>query len=186
MNQTIKISRGTVVGIGRVKIPRTQELDCEIQLLSFLDIQESETSFISTCIHLRIDGYGKTLEEAEADMVESIYYFLCQNFQKLPLEDAWDNLRDLFKSDDWSNELWDAYHEVQIQLSIMGKPTDNTASLLERLGQLAESVKELEERVKDMELEETRVVLAGEIRKLAQDIIVDRTQLDELDEVKVA
>jgi len=178
MNQTVKISRGNVIGIGKVKIPRTQELDYEIQLLSFLDIQESETSFIATCIHLRIDGYGKSIEEAEADMVESVYYFLCQNFQKLAVEDAWDNLRSLFKSDDWSNELWDAYHEVQILLSIRGISTDNIANLSKRLEQLAEKVEILEARVKNMEQEEARAVLAGEIRKLAKNLIVDRTPLD--------
>ena len=178
MNQTVKISRGVVVGIGKVKIPRTQEFNYEIQLLSFLDIQKSETSFVSTCIHLRIDGYGKTIEEAEADMVENAYYFLCQNFQKLSLEDAWDNLRDLFKSDDWSNELWDAYHEVQILLSTQGRSTDNIVNLSKRLEQLAKRVEKLESRVKNMEQEQARIVLADEIKKLTKDLIVDRTQLD--------
>jgi hypothetical protein len=120
MNQTVEVSRGTVVGIGKVKIPRTRELDREIQLLSFLYIKESDTSFITTCIHLRIDGYGKTLEEAERDMVQSIYYFLCQNFKELSPEDAWDNLYDYYKADEWSNELWNAYHKVQILLSMCG------------------------------------------------------------------
>jgi len=180
MNQTVKISRGNIVGIGKVKIPRTQELDYEIQLLSFLDIQESETSFISTCIHLRIDGYGKTIEEAEADMVESVYYFLCQNFQKLAFEDAWDNLRGLIKSDDWSNELWDAYHEVQILLSQRGISTDNIANLSSRLEQLAKRVEELEALVKNMDQEKARIVIAGEIRKLTKDLIVDRTPLDKV------
>jgi len=177
MNQTVSVSRGEVVGIGKVKIPRTQELDYEIQLLSFLDIQESENSFISTCIHLHIDGYGKTVEEAEEDMVDNIYYFLCSNFQKLPLENAWDNLRDLYRADNWSNDLWNAYHDVQILLSMQGRSTDNIANLSKRLDQLAIRVEELEARVKDMELEEARAVLAGEIRKFAKDLIVDRTQL---------
>jgi hypothetical protein len=128
MDQIVKVSRGTVVGIGKVKIPRTQELDQEIQLLAFLDIQESENSFITTCISLRIDGYGKTLEAAQRDMVQSIYYFLCQNFQKLSPADAWDNLLDYFMADDWSNELWNAYHKVQISLSMRGVSTDNSAS----------------------------------------------------------
>jgi len=142
-----------------------------------LDIQESENSFISTCIHLHIDGYGKTIEEAEEDMVENIYYFLCQNFQKLPCEAAWDNLLDLFRADEWSNELWNAYHEIQVILSMRGTSTDNIAELLSRLDQLAERIKELESKVKDMELEEARIVLAIEIRKLAKDLIVERTQL---------
>ncbi|MDR2717080.1 MAG: hypothetical protein LBB89_03315 [Treponema sp.] len=179
MNQTIRVHRGNVVGIGRIKIPKTQEFDYEIQLLSYLDIQESEASFIATCIHLHIDGYGKTIEEAEEDMVENIYYFLCENFNQLSLEDAWDNLRDLFKSDDWSNELWGAYHEVQIRLSMRGESTDNTASLLKRLNQLARRVKELEAKVRDSEETEVRII-AFEIRNLAKDLIVDNTRLGEV------
>jgi Zn-dependent peptidase ImmA (M78 family) len=174
VNEMIKISRGKVVGIGKVKIPKTQEFTHEIQLLSFLDIQESETSFISTCIQLRIDGYGKTIEEAEEDMDESIYYFLCENFNKLSAEDAWKNIKDLYKSDEWSNELWDAYHEVQIQLSINGIAIDNTAGLLMRLEYLEERIKEWETRVENEELEKARVRLADTIRTLARDLIVDK------------
>jgi hypothetical protein len=118
MNQTVEVSRGTVVGIGKVKIPRTRELDQEIPLLSFFYIKESDTSFITTCIHLRIYGYGKTLEEAERDMVQRIYYFLCQTFKELSSEDAWDYLNDHFKADECSNELWNAYYKVKILLSM--------------------------------------------------------------------
>jgi len=178
MEHDIRISRGKVIGLGRVKIPRTETFNHEIQLLSFLDIQESVASFIATCIHLRIDGYGKTAEEAEEDMVENVYYFLSKNFSELSINDAWDNLRDLFKSDEWSNELWDAYHEVQIQLSMQGIPTDNTAEVLERLKQISIRVKEWEMRVKNMELEKTRIELTAEIRKLAKDLIVESTRLD--------
>ena len=177
MNRTVKVSRGEVVGIGKIKIPKTPDFIYEIQLLSFLDIQESETSFISTCIHLHIDGYGKTIEEAEADMIESVYYFLCENFKKLPYEAAWDNLYDLFKSDEWSNELWDAYHEAQIHLSMAGTPTDNIARLSERLKQLETRIKEWETRVKDMELEAARIAFAGEIRNLAKDLIVYNSRI---------
>lgn len=178
MNRTVKVSRGNVVGIGKVKIPRTQEFDYEIQLLSFLDIQESKDSYISTCIHLHIDGYGKSIEEAEEDMVENIYYFLCENFRKLPYENAWDNLFDLYKSDEWSNELWDAYHEVQVHLSMKRIPTDNIASLLDRLKELEERIKEWETRVKDMELEQSRIAFANEIRKLAKNLIVESTHIE--------
>jgi Zn-dependent peptidase ImmA (M78 family) len=175
MNRRITIDRGDVIGIGKVKIPKTQEFNHEIQLLSFLDIQESETSFVSTCIHLHIDGYGKTVEEAEEDMVENVYYFLCQNFSILSPENAWENLRNLFKSDKWSNELWDAYHKVQIQLSINGIQTDNTAELLRRLKNLEDRVKELEKQMKNAKENEVRIGLTREIRKLAKDIIVDKT-----------
>jgi len=176
MNRVIKVSRGNVVGIGKVKIPKTLAFNHEIQLLSFLDIQESKTSFVSTCIHLHVDGYGKTVEEAEEDMVENIYYFLSQNFSKLSPESAWENLRNLFKSNEWSNELWDAYHEVQIQLSINGISTDKSAELIKRLKNLEDRVKELETSVKTEELHVVRRIklASGDVRKLARDLIVDK------------
>jgi Zn-dependent peptidase ImmA (M78 family) len=117
LSRELKIARGNVVGIGKVKIPSIPMLfDYNIKWLSFLDIQKSENYFISTCINLRVDGYGETKEEAESDMFESIIYFLYQNFSNLSFNDAWENIYDLYKSDDWSKELWDVYHEAQIQL----------------------------------------------------------------------
>ena len=121
VNRTIKISRGDVVAIGNVKTPRAYELERGIPLLSFLDIQESATSFISTCIPLRIDGYGKTIEEAEEDMIDNISYFLYQNFEKLSPEDAQENIKDLEQLDEWSNELWDAYNKAKTWLPIKEK-----------------------------------------------------------------
>jgi len=158
MNQVIRVSRGEVIGIGKVKIPRTINFDHEIQLLSFISIREDANSFISTCIHLHIDGYGKTEEEADENMVENICYFLTQNFKVLSNEDAWENIRELFKSDAWSSELWDAYREVQVQLSIRGEQTDGTAELAYRLDQLEKKrSEEWESWVRESMIAEKRI-----------------------------
>jgi anion-transporting ArsA/GET3 family ATPase len=168
IGQPIKVSRGEVVGIGKFKIPRTEGFDYEIQLLSFLSIKEAENSFISTCIHLHIDGYGRTEDEADRNMMKNASFFLSQNFSKLPLEDAWDNLRDLFKSDNWSNELWTAYHEVQIQLSMQGEQMmDPAAELFPRFLQLMKLARKEEElKSWESELEKTRVGLENWESKL--------------------
>jgi len=160
-NQPITVSRGEVVGIGKFKVPRTKEFDYEIQLLSFLSIKEAEDSYISTCIHMHIDGYGKTEDEADRNMMKNVSFFLSQNFSKLPVEDAWDNLRDLFKSDDWSNELWFAYHNVQIQLSIQGEQImDPAAEIFSRILQLMRLTRREEELENwERELEKTRIKL---------------------------
>jgi chaperone required for assembly of F1-ATPase len=109
----IKVSRGDVIGIGKIKIPKNEIFGYEIQHLSFIDIKNSETSFVSTCIDLRIDGYGDTIEEAENELIENIIYFLSKNFSILSPENAWENLKDLIKLDEWSIELWNAYNEVR-------------------------------------------------------------------------
>jgi hypothetical protein len=163
MNNVISVSRGEVVGIGKVKMPKTREFDYEIQFLSFLVIKDTENSYVSTCIHLHIDGYGKSVEDSYYDMFENIYYFLCKNFERLPVEDAWKNLEDLFMSDEWSCELWDAYHKVQIHLSTQGISTDNTENLLKR-------IKQLENRVKKLKSQEARN-LEKEIMKFSDDLI---------------
>jgi Zn-dependent peptidase ImmA (M78 family) len=116
LSRKLRVSRGNVVGIGKVKIPSTPILNHNIKWFSFLDIQESENSFVSTCINLRIDGYGETKEEAENDMFESMIYFLYQNFNKLSSKYARENINELYESDDWSKELWDVYHKAQVQL----------------------------------------------------------------------
>jgi hypothetical protein len=163
MNKSISISRGEVVGIGKVKMPKTREFGHEIQILTFLVIKEAETSYISTCIHLHIDGYGKSAEDSYRDMFENIYLFLCKNFEKLSIEDAWQNLEELFMSDEWSCELWDAYHKVQIQLSMRGISTDNTENLLKR-------IKQLEARVRKLKSQEARNI-EEEIMKLSNKLI---------------
>jgi len=154
----IMVSRGEVVGIGKFKIPRTEKFDYEIQPLSFLSIKDAEDSFISTCIHLHIDGYGKTEEEADRNMMKNASFFLSQNFSKLSIEEAWDNLRDLFKSDGWSNKLWDAYHEYQIQLSIEGKQVmDPAAELFSHLFQLMDLTEKKKEQLEGLESEMKKV-----------------------------
>jgi hypothetical protein len=113
-----RIPRGSVVGIGEAEVQKTQRFSHEIPALPFLDIKESDKSYVATCIPPRIDGYGETVGEAEKSMADSVAYFLRQNFSKLSFDDAWENLRDLFKADEWSNELWGAYHEAQLQIQM--------------------------------------------------------------------
>jgi hypothetical protein len=168
MGNSIRVARGEVVGIGKFKIPRTGKFDYEIQPLSFLSIKDAENSYISTCIHLHIDGYGKTEAEADRNMMRNASFFLSQNFNKLSIEDAWDNLKDLLKPDEWSNELWYAYHECQIQLSIEGiQMTDPAAEFfsdLLRHMELTKREKELENL--GNELKKTRKELENWENKL--------------------
>jgi len=108
--EPVMTPRGEVIGIGKIEIPRTADFDHKTSPFSFLSIKESENSYISTCIHLRIDGCGTTEDEAGEDMIKKCSHFLSENFRKLSFEDAWDNLQELFKADQWSNRLWDIYH----------------------------------------------------------------------------
>ena len=163
LHEELKIHRGNVVGIGKVKIPLTQGFNYN-KWLSFLDIQESETSFISTCINLRIDGYGETKEEAENDMFENIIYFLYQNFDKLSPNDALENLKELYESDDWSNELWNVYHKALVQLihRIELKESEYCANESETIAPIKDE-------------KETSIVLADKLQKIFNGLVVHKT-----------
>ena len=143
MDQTVKVSRGNVVGIGKVKIPRTYEFNYEIPMLSFLVIEESKDSFVSSCMHLHIDGYGTADDTAVEDMINSITYFLKVNFTRLPVNDAWLNLKDLSHVDDATKELWDAYRDVQFNLAAKGIPTDSIEVLRKRISQMQHRIEQL-------------------------------------------
>jgi hypothetical protein len=137
MNQTVKISRGDVVGMGRIKISKTPEFSYEIPMFSFLVLKDADNSYVSSCIHLQLDGYGKTDDAAVESMASGICNFLKVNFTKLSIEDAWLNLMDLCHTDDPATiELWNAYHDVQFNLASEGIPTDNFEKLQKKITEL--------------------------------------------------
>lgn len=149
--------RGNVIGIGRVKIPKTTEFNYEIPLLSFVVIKKREGGFISSCIHLQMDGYGQTADEAQIDMIDNILYFLDENFNNPDYADySWANLLNLFEANASSNTLWDCYHAFQIILAEGGHATDQHSplqlmrSLLDRIEALENEVQGLEKTIADM------------------------------------
>ena len=144
MNQTVKISRGDVVGIGKIKVFPSNKLPYEIPMLSFVVVKEGENIYSSICIHLRIDGDGASPEEARENMKDHIIEFLYANFNEGRAEGpAWDHLRELFLLDEVTHELWDAYRTAQIRYSQSGINTDITAELLDRIERLQNQINRL-------------------------------------------
>jgi hypothetical protein len=124
MNQIINISRGKVVGIGNVKIPRTREINYEIPMLSFLVIKEENNDrFVSTCVQFQLSGYGTTDETSIEDMKKEVNYFLKTNFTQLSIDDAWVKLKNLCHVNN-NEELWNAYYDVKFNLSSEGISTN--------------------------------------------------------------
>ena len=151
----LETPRGKVAGIGRVKIPKMIYFNYEIPLLSFVVLKKEDGSFVSSCIHLQMDGYGKTDEEARIAMVKSILYFLYENFNNaIYKESCWTSMLDLFKSNERSSVLWDKYHTVQLMLAERGVATDKYSDLQERIKELENKVKELEEIIKETSSQE--------------------------------
>jgi hypothetical protein len=150
----VTTSRGEVVGIGKIKIPRTSEFDYEIPMLSFIVIKESAKSFVATCMHLQLDGYGAADDLAVGNMADRIRYFLRENFQALNPVEAWANLKDLSHVDETS-ELWNAYRDVQFELAQYGIPTDSIGVLKRKISQLQTRIDQLatknDQLVKELE-----------------------------------
>lgn len=144
IGRPIMVSRGEVIGMGKVKVPRTDDFNYEIPILSFLVIEEASRGFVSSCMHLHIDGYGKQDTDAVDDMIENISSFLRSNFSKLSLGDAWLNLMDLSHIDDETIELWNAYRDVQFSLAARDIPTDSVESLKKRMAQMQQRIDWLE------------------------------------------
>jgi len=105
--------RGKVIGVGKANVFRTPgRFDSIIPALSFVVIEKNENDgYISSCIQLQIDGYGKTIESALRDMAENIAYYLGANFtDEANKEICWTNLFDLFEINESNSILWDKYH----------------------------------------------------------------------------
>lgn len=148
-NSKLAYARGKTVGIGRVKVPKMFCFNYEIPLLSFIVTKEGDGDFISSCIHLQMDGYGDTETAAITDMVSNVVYFLYENFNNEKYrKTCWLNLLDLFKSNKNSDVLWDKYHAVQLMLAERGIATDNYSSLQDKIKDLESKVKELEDKIR--------------------------------------
>jgi len=145
----LKTARGKVVGIGRVKFPKTSWFNHEIPLLSFIVIKKPNGKYVSTCIHLKMDGYGDTVKSAQSDMAENIWNFLDRIFNnKNSKNKCWLNMYELSKGDEISTTLWDKYHAVQFMLAEKGVATDRYTQLQSKIAELENKVKELEKRIK--------------------------------------
>jgi len=144
VNQTVKISRGDVVGIGKIKVFPSNTLPYEIPMLSFLVVKERENIYSSICIHLHIDGDGASPEEARENMKDHILEFLYSNFEdNRAAGPAWDHLNELFLIDNTTKELWDAYRTSQVKYSQNGIITDITAELLDKIERLENQLNKL-------------------------------------------
>lgn len=146
----LTLPRGEAIGIGRLKIPKTSYFNYEIPLLSFIVIKKEGGEFASICIHLQIDGYGATVNEAKEDMVLNISCYLCENFGNEEFsKSCWLNMLSLFKSNERSSVLWDKYHAIQLMLAERGVTTDRYSELQKRIKYLENKVKKLETEAKE-------------------------------------
>ena len=135
--KNVTTSRGEVHAIGEFKIRKSEKFPYEIPRLSYIVTRESKNTYASTCIDLHIDGDGSTPDEAEENMGNNVFEFLCANFAgKRGNRSAWDYLEELFSIDENSKESWDAFNRFKLYLAKKGINTDVASSLIERMSGL--------------------------------------------------
>jgi len=125
MDENIITKRGEVVGIGTINILKFKKINKKLPVFSFVvrkGKDEEKGLFISTCIDLRIDGYGKTDLNAIEGMNKNVCRFLLENFTNPKCKDnAWNNLEKLARFDDWAKELWNVYKMVEYKFAEKNK-----------------------------------------------------------------
>jgi len=141
---------GDVVGIGKLKIPRTLEFNHEIPMLAFIVVKKTNGKYVSTCLHLLVDGYGNAIDVAVNDMINAIESFLRSNFEHLSADEAWLNLKDLAHADEYSSPLWNVYRDFQFDLAANGKSTDTVDALRKRIRQLNKRIEQLEQENEEL------------------------------------
>jgi hypothetical protein len=150
--ETITTQRGRVIGIGELKVFPSQSLPYEIPLLSFIVVKQSggaektraKFTYVSTCIQIRIDGYGETPQKAMENMLEKCGDYLKTNFTNEQCKQyGWSNLHELFHFDEYSVELQNAYNDMCLNLAERGIATDITSALIAEKIELEKQIAEL-------------------------------------------
>ena len=135
--ERVMTPRGEVIAIGEFKIRNSPEFPYEIPRLSYITIQDSENTYASTCIDLHIDGDGTTSGEAEKNMGENVFEFLCVNFaENRSKNPAWNYLKELVTLDENSIVLWNAFNYFKLNMANKGLKTDFASDLMERVSTL--------------------------------------------------
>lgn len=135
-----KASRENVIGIGKVKIYQTNEVN-EVPVLHYLVIKEDDGSFSAICLELRIDANSKDLEDLKEMIALDIDDYVNKNFEYAESkQEAYDNLINLTqidKDDDMINN-WNVYRYCQYVLASKGIKTDIIMQLKDKITKLTE------------------------------------------------
>jgi hypothetical protein len=164
------------MSIGYVKIHKAPEqgFDYEVPLLYSIGIKRNDDrGYIATCIHLQIDGYGDTLQEASNDMAHNARSYLFENFRCAEnKDDAWENLNELFKSNQEMGIWWEKFREMQISLAKMGIPADPYSEVYQKVRSLECKAQksEVEFSKKIQELQELQVEIAEKVHRLESEL----------------
>lgn len=146
MKTKIIIPTGEVVGIGKLKVFTTKSFKFIIPTLSFIVARDGDC-YIASCLHLLLDASAKNINDAVDRLCKVCEDFMISIFENNE-SDAWDQLHELFTSH-CLTEFWDAYRDVQLNLSEKGINTDGTFinSLTSKIEEKNKEIEKLKEEL---------------------------------------
>ena len=120
----LKTGRGRVIDIGHFQLLPSDGFPYNlIPLLHYVVTQKNDEhgGYVSSCIEMQMDGYGKTKEDAVTEMIEHVRYYLKRNFDDDNKKNCWSNLLDLFTTS--PAYLWDVYNAFVLMQAERGFST---------------------------------------------------------------
>lgn len=139
------VSIGNAFAIGKIRLLPGDAMNHHMPMLHFIVLNNGDSGMSATCIQLRVDGYGDTIDECLKDLERNVSDFVKGTFKNAPtLEDAYGSFYSLMEIDPWAAEWWDAYRKLQMKLSLSGIKTD-VFELLE------DEIKDLKKKIIDLE-----------------------------------
>jgi len=144
-NDLSHVSIGVALAIGKIRLLPSDAISHHMPMLHFIVLSDGEGGVLATCIQLRVDGYGDTIDECLKDLERNVIDFVRETFKNAPApEDAYASFYSLMEIDPWAMEWWNAYRKLQMKLSLRGIKTD-VFELLEG------EIKDLKKKIIDLE-----------------------------------
>jgi hypothetical protein len=139
------VSIGNAVAIGKIRLVPSDGVKYHMPMLHFIVLKDSQGAYSSTCIQLRVEGFGNTIDDTLADLKTNILDFVKGTFTNAPeLEDAYGSFYSLMEIDSWAAEWWNAYRKLQMKLSLRGIKTDFFEVLEDEINFLKKRIADLE------------------------------------------
>jgi hypothetical protein len=164
-NDLSRVSIGKAVAIGKIRLLPSDELKRHMPMLHFIVLKDSQGMFSVTCIQLRVDGHGKTINDSLDNLKENILDFVKGTFKNAPTaEDAYGSFYSLMEIDSWAAEWWNAYRKLQMKLSLQGIKTDFYE-------ELEDEINALKKRIADFESAQKKYMAFKKGQELSAEII---------------
>lgn len=140
-----QVSIGNAVAIGKIRLLPSEGFTHHMPMLHFIVLIDPQGIYSATCIQLRVDGYGNTINDSLDELKSNILSFVKGTFKNAPtVDDAYGSFFSLMEIDQWAAEWWNAYRKLQMKLSLRGVKTDFYEELEDEINSLKKRIADFE------------------------------------------